>query len=83
MAREGRFRQVSPWLLEQPISEQSLVQPFLLVGFSLEMFSQSPSQVAAALKDAALSYWKMAQDMELQIRDLVPGQSGHPAPSDW
>ena len=66
---EGCFRQVSPWLLEQLISEQSLVEPFLLVGFR-SVVEQSPSQVGAALKNDAF-LMEMAQDMELQIRGLV------------
>ncbi len=70
MGMEGCFRQISPWLLEQLISEQSLVEPFLLVGFR-SFIEQSPPQVAAALKNDAF-LMEMAQDMELQIRGLAP-----------
>jgi hypothetical protein len=41
------FRQISPWLLEQLISNQTLVEPFLLVGFG-GLRDQSPPQVVAA-----------------------------------
>ncbi len=70
MGMEGCFRQVSPWLLEQLISEQALVEPFLLVGFR-SFIEQSAPQVVAALKNDAF-LMEMAQDMELQIRALVP-----------
>jgi hypothetical protein len=70
MGMVAGFRQVSPWLLEQLISEEALVEPFLLVGFR-SFIEQSPPQVVAALKNDPF-FMEMAQDMELQIRALVP-----------
>ena len=70
MGMVGCFRQISPWLLEQLISKQHLVEPFLLVGFRGEL-EQSPPQVAAALKNDPF-LMEMAQDMELQIRGMAP-----------
>jgi hypothetical protein len=49
MGTVERFRQTSPWLLEQLISNQALVEPFLLVGYR-GLLDQSPAQVVAARK---------------------------------
>ncbi len=64
------FRQISPWLLEQLLSNQMLVEPFLLVGFR-GLLDQSPPQARAARKPDPFIL-EMAQDMEFQIRALVP-----------
>jgi Domain of unknown function (DUF1877) len=70
MGTVARFRQISPWLLEQLISNQTLVEPFLLVGYR-GLLDQSPPQVVAAPKHDPF-FMEMAQDMEFQIRALVP-----------
>jgi Domain of unknown function (DUF1877) len=70
MGMVGCFRQISPWLLEQLISKQHLVEPFLLVGFRTEL-EQSPPQVAAKLKKDPF-FMEMAGDMEMEIRGMAP-----------
>ncbi len=70
MGTVERFRQVSPWLLEHLISNQALVEPFLLVNLR-GLLDQSPPQGVAARKPDPF-LMEMAQDMEFQIRALVP-----------
>jgi hypothetical protein len=70
MGTVERFRQISPWLLEQLISNQALVEPFLLVNIRGLLDQSLPQGVAARKPDPFLM--EMAQDMEFQIRALVP-----------
>ena len=70
MGTVARFRQISPWLLEQLISNRTLVEPFLLVDYRA-LLDQSPPQVVGSPKPDPFLI-EMAQDMEIQIRALVP-----------
>ncbi len=70
MGMVGCFRQISPWLLEQLISKQQLVEPFICVG-GRGLLEQSPPQVAAALKNDPF-LMEMTQDMEMEIRGMAP-----------
>ena len=62
MGMQASLRQISPWLLEQLMAEQSLVEPFLLVGFHAE-HEASPHQVRSNLKNNPF-FMEMTQDME-------------------
>jgi hypothetical protein len=70
MGMAAYLRRISPWLLEQLKSEQSLVEPFLLVGFRAEI-EASPHQVPSNLKNEPF-FMEMTQDMENMIRALAP-----------
>ena len=70
MGMVAHLRQISPWLLEQLMSEQSLVEPFLLVGFRAEL-EEAPHPVRSNLKNDPF-FMEMTQDMENVIRGLAP-----------
>ena len=70
MGMVGCFRQISPWLFEQLISKQQLVEPFLLVGYGGLLEQTLPQVVAAVENDPFIT--EMARDMKNEIQVMVP-----------
>jgi hypothetical protein len=70
MGMTAHLRQISPWLLEQLKAKQSLVEPFLLVGFRAEL-EELPHPVRSNLKNDPF-FMEITQEMENVIRGLAP-----------